>query len=96
MLVREDILTSKERVLALLTGKSLDRVICMPIVTTNTAQLIGKTVKEFQLDGKVMAEAHIAGFKKFGYDLIYLFTNCSYVAEAMGAELDYFENEPAG
>ncbi|KUO72828.1 MAG: uroporphyrinogen decarboxylase [Desulfosporosinus sp. BRH_c37] len=95
MLIREDILTSKERVLALLTGKPLDRIICMPIVTTNTAQLIGKTVKEFQLDGKVMAEAHIAGFKKFGYDLIYLFKNCSCVAEAMGAELNYSEDEPA-
>jgi uroporphyrinogen decarboxylase len=95
MLVREDILTPKERVLALLTGKPLDRIICMPIVTTNTAQLIGKTVKEFQLDGQVMAEAHIAAFKRFGYDLIYLFTNCSYVAEAMGATLDYSENEPA-
>lgn len=95
MLVREDILTPKERVLALLTGKPLDRILCMPIVTTNSAQLIGKTVKEFQLDGKVMAEAHLAAFKKFGYDLIYLFTNCSYVAEAMGAELAYSENEPA-
>lgn len=95
MLIREDILTPKERMLALLTGKPLDRIICMPIVTTNTAQLIGKSVKEFQLDGKVMAEAHIAAFKKFGYDLIYLFTNCSYIAEAMGAELVYSENEPA-
>ena len=95
MLIREDILTPKERMMALLTGKPLDRVLCMPIVTTNLAQLIGKTVKEFQLDGKVMANAHIAGFKRFGYDLIYLFTNCSCVAEAMGAELDYSENEPA-
>ena len=50
MLIREDILTPKERMMALLTGKPLDRVICMPIVTTNLAQLIGKTVKEFQLD----------------------------------------------
>jgi uroporphyrinogen decarboxylase len=95
MQIREDILTPKERVLALLTGKPLDRIICMPIVTSNTVKLIGKTVKDFQLDGKVMAEAHIAGFKQFGYDLIYLFTNCSYVAEAMGAELSYSENEPA-
>ncbi len=95
MQIREDILTPKERVMALLTGKPLDRIICMPIVTTNTVKLIGKTVKEFQLDGKVMAEAHIAGFKKFNYDLIYLFTNCSYIAEAMGAELVYSEDEPA-
>ncbi len=95
MQIRADILTPKERVLALLTGKPLDRIICMPIVTTNTTKLIGRTVKEFQLDGKVMAEAHIAGYRKFGYDLIYLFTNCSSIAEAMGAELFYSEDEPA-
>lgn len=95
MQIREDILTPKERVMALLTGKPLDRVLCMPIVTTNTAHLIGKTVKEFQNDGKVMAEAHIAAFNKFKYDLIYLFTNCSYIAEAMGAPLVYSEDEPA-
>lgn len=95
MKIRADILTPKERVMALMTGKPLDRIICMPIVTSNTAHLIGRTTKEFQLSGKVMAESHIAGFKRFGYDLIYLFTNCSYVAEAMGAELVYADDEPA-
>lgn len=95
LLIREDILTPKERVLALLTGKPLDRILCMPIVTSNSVQLIGKNVRDFQTDGKVMAESHIAAFQKFNYDLIYLFTNCSYVAEAMGAPLVYSEDEPA-
>lgn len=95
MQIRKDILTPKERVLAFLQGKPLDRIICMPIVTSNAAHLIGRTIKEFQLDPEVMAKSHIAAFEKFGYDLVYLFTNCSYVAEAMGAELVYSEDEPA-
>jgi uroporphyrinogen decarboxylase len=95
MEIRQDILTPKQRLGAFLTGQAMDRMLCMPIVTTNTAQLIGKTVKEFQLDGEVMAQSHIAGFNKFKYDLVYLFTNCSYIAEAMGQELVYSENEPA-
>jgi uroporphyrinogen decarboxylase len=95
MNVRQDILTPKQRLGAFLTGQAMDRMLCMPIVTTNTAQLIGKTVKEYQLDGEVMAQSHMAGFDKFKYDLIYLFTNCSYIAEAMGQELVYSENEPA-
>ena len=95
MQIRQDILTPKERLLAFLTGKPLDRILCMPIVTSNASLLIGKTAKEFQLDGKVMAESYIAAYEKFGYDLNYLFTNCSYVAEAMGQELVYSENEPA-
>jgi uroporphyrinogen decarboxylase len=92
---REDILTPKERLGAFLTGKPLDRILCMPIVTSNVAHLIGKTVKEFQEDGEVMARSHIAAFNRFRYDLVYLFTNCSYVAEAMGAPLQYSEDEPA-
>jgi uroporphyrinogen decarboxylase len=95
MQIREDILNPKQRLLNFLTGKPLDRILCMPIVTANAAHLIGKTTKDFQLDGKVMAEAHIAGFNKFNYDLVYLFTNCSYIAEAMGAPLEYLEDEPA-
>jgi len=95
MNIRPDILTPKERVMALLTGKPLDRLICMPIMTSNTVLLTGKTIKEFQLDGGIMAEAHIEAFKRFRYDLIYLFTNCSYIAEAMGQELVYSDDEPA-
>jgi uroporphyrinogen decarboxylase len=95
MELREDILTPKQRLGAFLTGQPLDRVLNMPIVTTNTAHLIGKTVREFQDDGEVMANSHIAAFNRFKYDLVYLFTNCSYVAEAMGAPLQYFEDEPA-
>lgn len=95
MKIREDILSPKQRLLNFLTGKPLDRILCMPIVTANTAHLIGKTTKDFQLDGKVMAESHIAGFNRFNYDFIYLFTNCSFIAEAMGAPLVYLEDEPA-
>lgn len=93
--MRADILTPKQRLGAFLTGQPLDRILCMPIVTTNTAHLIGRTVKEFQLDGEVMARSHIAAFNRYKYDLVYLFTNCSYVAEAMGAPLQYLEDEPA-
>jgi uroporphyrinogen decarboxylase len=93
--LRQDILTPKQRLGAFLTGQPLDRILCMPIVTTNTAHLIGKTVREFQEDGEVMANSHIAAFNRFKYDLVYLFTNCSYVAEAMGAPLQYLKDEPA-
>lgn len=95
MQIREDILTSKERMLALLTGKPMDRILCMPIMTSNVAQFIDRNIRDFQLDGKVMAESHIAGFRKYGYDLIYLFSNCSGIAEAMGQELVYSDDEPA-
>lgn len=93
--IREDILTSKERVLAFLEGKPLDRVLCMPIVTSNASLLIDENVRNFQLDPEVMADSYIAAYKKYKYDLNYLFTNCSFIAEAMGASLVYSDEEPA-
>ena len=95
MEVKKDILTSKERVMAFLQGEAIDRIPCMPIVTSNASHLIGKTINEFQLDPKVMADSYIAAYKRYKYDLSYLFTNTSYVAEAMGQELVYYDDEPA-
>ncbi|WP_102401866.1 uroporphyrinogen decarboxylase family protein [Haloimpatiens massiliensis] len=95
MHVREDIMISKDRVMAFLQGKPVDRIPCMPIVTANASHLIGKTINEFQLDPQVMADSYIAAYERFKYDLSYLFTNTSFVAEAMGQELAYYEDEPA-
>lgn len=95
MEIKKDILTPKERVMAFLQGKPIDRIPCMPIVTSNSSHLIGKTINEFQLDSKVMADSYIAAYERYKYDLSYLFTNTSYVAEAMGQELVYYDDEPA-
>lgn len=95
MEIKKDILTSKERVMAFLQGKPIDRIPCMPIVTSNASHLIGRTINEFQVDPKVMAGSYIAAYERYKYDLSYLFTNTSYVAEAMGQELVYYEDEPA-
>ncbi len=95
MIVRKDILTSKERVMNFVQGKPIDRIPCMPIVTANSSHLIGKTINEFQVDPQVMADSYIAAYERYEYDLTYLFSNTSYVAEAMGQELVYYEDEPA-
>ncbi len=93
--IREDILTPRERSKAFSEGKPMDRIICLPMVAISAAYLIGKTIKEFQLDPEVMAQSHIAAYKKFKYDSVGLSTNCSVLAEAMGAKLDYPEDDAA-
>ena len=86
MNIREDILTPRERAKAFSEGKPMDRIICVPMVAISAAYLIGKTIKEFQLDPEVMAQSHIAAYKRFKYDSVGLSTNCSVLAEAMGAK----------
>jgi uroporphyrinogen decarboxylase len=95
MNIREDILTPRERAKAISEGKPADRILCLPMVAISAAYLIGKTIKEFQTDPEVMAESHIAAYKRFKYDSVGLSTNCSVLAEAMGAKLDYPEDDAA-
>jgi uroporphyrinogen decarboxylase len=93
--IREDILTPRERAKAFSEGKPMDRIVCLPMVAISVAYLIGKTIKEFQLDPEVMAQSHIAAYKRFKYDSVGLSTNCSVLAEAMGARLDYPADDAA-
>lgn len=95
MNIREDILTPRERAQALSEGKPVDRILCVPMVAISAAYLIGRTIKEFQLDPEVMAQSHIAAYKRFKYDSVGLSTNCSVLAEAMGAKLHYPEDDAA-
>jgi uroporphyrinogen decarboxylase len=91
----EDILTPKERSEAYFTGKQIDRIPCLPMVASSAAHLIGKTIKEFQINASVMADSHIAAYKRFKYDGVGLCTNTSILAEAMGAMLTYPEDDVA-
>lgn len=95
MNIRQDILTPRERAKALSGKRPADRILCLPMVAISAAYLIGRTIKEFQLDPKVMAEAHIAAYRRFKYDSVGLSTNCSVLAEAMGAKLEYPEDDAA-
>lgn len=95
MKIKEDILTPRERMKSFSEGKPIDRIPCTPMVASSAAYLIGKTIKEFQLNPEVMAQSHIAAYKRFRYDSVGLCTNCSVLAEAMGAKLSYPEDDVA-
>lgn len=95
MNIREDKMTTKERFEAYDKGQPIDRIICVPMVASNSAQLIGKTIKEFQLDPEVMANSLLAAYRKFKYDSVGICSNCSVLAEAMGAKLQYPEDDVA-
>lgn len=95
MNIRKDILTPRERAQALSEGKTPDRILCLPMVAISAAYLIGKTIKEYQLDPEVMAQSQIAAYKRFKYDSVGLSTNCSVLAEAMGAKLNYPHDDAA-
>ncbi|MBF0529482.1 MAG: uroporphyrinogen decarboxylase family protein [Deltaproteobacteria bacterium] len=76
-------------------GWSIDRLPCVPIIGNTAARVIGVPVSRLRGNGRLIAEAQIAAYRKFGYDVIRVFTDLYTLAEAMGATIHYPEDETA-
>lgn len=90
-----DRLTPIERFAAYQCGEPLDRLPCVPIVGNTAARVLGVNVAAFRGNGKCLAEAQVAAYRRFGYDVIRIFTDLYTQAEAMGAKVHYPDDETA-
>ncbi|SMB90528.1 uroporphyrinogen decarboxylase [Thermanaeromonas toyohensis ToBE] len=86
-------MTSKERILALLQGRPVDHIPCVPLVMNHAARVLGVKVSEFNSNPRVMTKAHLASWEKYGYDMILIFTTTATIAEAMGTTLYFPEDD---
>lgn len=90
-----DQMTPLERLRAYNRGEEIDRLPCVPIVGNTAARVIGVKVGELRGDGKLLAQAHIAAYRLFKYDIIRVFTDLYVQAEAMGAKVHVPQDETA-
>ena len=91
----KDVLTPLERLQAYNQGRSIDRLPCVPIVGNTAARVIGVKVSELRNNGALIAKAQVAAYRRFEYDVIRIFTDLYTMAEAMGAQVHYPEDETA-
>jgi uroporphyrinogen decarboxylase len=84
-----------ERFAAYARGDAIDRLPCVPIVGNTAARVTGVKVSQFRGNGALIADAQIAAYRRFGYDVIRVFTDLYTLAEAMGAQVQYPEDETA-
>jgi uroporphyrinogen decarboxylase len=84
-----------ERFAAYQRGAPLDRLPCVPIVGNTAARVLGVRVSDFRGNGKLIAQAQVAAYRRFGYDVIRIFTDLYTQAEAMGAQVHYPGDETA-
>jgi uroporphyrinogen-III decarboxylase len=63
-------MTSRERVLAHLEGRSVDHLPVMPITMQFAADLIGARYLQYQTDYRVLAEGQIRVAEQFGFDYV--------------------------
>ena len=88
-------MNSRERVQAVLAGKVPDRV---PVCLHNShmaAAEAGISMAQYRQDPQAVAKAHLTALEKHGQDSLYLTIDTALLAEAMGAEAEYRDNEPA-
>jgi uroporphyrinogen decarboxylase len=88
-----DEMSPKERMANFLQGKPIDRIPCAPLILNHAARILGVKISEYNRNGKTMGEAHVAAFKKYGNDFIFIFSTTSTLAEAMGTKLFFPEDD---
>jgi uroporphyrinogen decarboxylase len=92
-LIPADTQGSLERVLCYLKGETPQRVACFPLILNHAARVLGVPIGQYNRDGKIMGQAHVAAFRRYGNDLILIFSTTSTLAEAMGTKMAFFEED---
>ncbi len=93
--ILKDQMTPAQRAAALAKGEPVDRLQCNPNIANGVARIYGCKIGRFNTDPKVLAEAQIAAYRRFGYDSIRIFTDLFPWAEAMGAKVIMPEDDTA-
>jgi MtaA/CmuA family methyltransferase len=87
-------MNSRERVLAHLEGKPVDRLPLMPITMMFACDLIGARYRDYCTDHRVLAEGQVRVAEQFGFDYVNTMSDPAREAADCGATVQYFENQP--
>jgi uroporphyrinogen decarboxylase len=77
-----------------LSGELPDRVPVLLQNFQNTAYLAGMSLREFCTSAEKMAEAQLSAWERFRYDVLDLENGTAAMAEALGCEVEYPQNQP--
>ncbi len=88
-------MTSRERVLAHLEGKPVDRLPVMPITMQFAADLIGAKYLQYETDYRVLAEGQMRVAEQFDFDYVNTMSDPAREASDCGGAVEFFENSPA-
>ena len=87
-------LTSRERVLAHLEGRPVDRLPLMPITMMFACRQIGARYRDYCTDYRVLVEGQIRTAEAFGFDYVNTMSDPAREAADCGATVEYFDNQP--
>ena len=85
----QDQMTPRERMEAFSKGEDLDHLPLVPDFGVTMSDVVGATTKEYYHSAKIMAETEIELFKRLRHDSLSISTTLRGMAEAMGSEIEY-------
>jgi uroporphyrinogen decarboxylase len=62
-------------------------------VLNHAARVAGVRIGDHNRDGRVMGQCHVQAYRRYGQDLITIFSDTAVIAEAMGTELHYLADD---
>jgi len=87
-------MNSRERVLAHLAGRPVDRLPLMPITMMFACVQAGARYRDYCTDYRVMVEGQIRTAETFGFDYVNTMSDPAREAADCGAAVEYFDNQP--
>ena len=87
-------MNGRERILAHLAGRSVDRLPLMPITMMFAVDQIGGKYGDYARDHRVLVEAQLRTAEKFAFDYVSVISDPAREAADCGARVEYFENQP--
>ncbi|HQZ68639.1 MAG TPA: uroporphyrinogen decarboxylase family protein [Planctomycetaceae bacterium] len=88
-------MNGRERVLAFLDGREVDRLPLMPVVMMFCADHIGVKYGEYVKDHRVLAEAQIRTAEAYDFDVVSNMSDPAREAADCGAHIEFYEDQPA-
>ncbi|MDH5185498.1 MAG: uroporphyrinogen decarboxylase family protein [bacterium] len=88
-----EILNPRERFGLLVIDEKPDRCNIIPLITSHAATVAGIKLKEYYTDGEAMAKAQITAIEEYEHDAISIFSEVGIIAEAMGSEFNYPDDD---
>ena len=90
---KHEILNSRERFGLLVIDEKPDRCNIIPLITSHAAMVADIGLKQYYTNGEAMAKAQIAALEEYGHDAISIFSEVGIIAEAMGSEFSYPDDD---
>ena len=87
--------SGKHYVLSALKRKYADRIPTTVLIGPYCCKMTGYSVKQILTDPQKSAEAHLAFYNRFEPDSLIVYNDIYLEAEAIGCELEFFDDRPS-